>query len=74
MEADEGSQGKLGKKAAHYIIPINSQRMEKYNPRKIICFGDSITQRGNDELDGWVSSLSNEYIRKLDVVNRGFSG
>jgi lysophospholipase L1-like esterase len=38
--------------------------------------GDSITQRGYDQ-DlgfGWVSSLANAYIRKLNVINAGLSG
>lgn len=39
-------------------------------------YGDSITQRGYEQdLDfGWVSALSNAYIRKLNVVNAGLSG
>ncbi|OMJ18191.1 Isoamyl acetate-hydrolyzing esterase 1-like protein [Smittium culicis] len=41
----------------------------------IIAFGDSITQFGQiPELNGWVSQLGNLYIRRLDVLNRGFSG
>jgi len=26
------------------------------------------------EFKGWVATLANQYIRKVDVVNRGFSG
>ncbi|OMJ08795.1 Isoamyl acetate-hydrolyzing esterase 1-like protein, partial [Smittium culicis] len=41
----------------------------------IVAFGDSITQRGQDpKMKGWVSQLINRYIRKLDVLNRGFAG
>jgi isoamyl acetate esterase len=42
----------------------------------IFLFGDSITQRGyqQDLGFGWVSALSNAYIRKLNVVNAGLSG
>ncbi|KAJ2893223.1 isoamyl acetate-hydrolyzing esterase, partial [Coemansia aciculifera] len=41
----------------------------------IVCIGDSLTQHGNDVSKcGWVSQLSNAYIRRMDVVNRGFSG
>ncbi|OLY80249.1 Isoamyl acetate-hydrolyzing esterase 1-like protein [Smittium mucronatum] len=41
----------------------------------IVVFGDNITELGNDvNTGGWVSQLSNLYIRKLDVINRGFSG
>ena len=38
----------------------------------IICFGDSLTQFGFD--DGWLALLSNRYVRRADVFNRGFSG
>lgn len=41
----------------------------------IVALGDSLTQFG-DRVDtkGWVSSLRYAYIRKADVLNRGFSG
>ncbi|KAI9598453.1 SGNH hydrolase-type esterase domain-containing protein, partial [Syncephalis fuscata] len=40
-----------------------------------VLFGDSITQRGSDPFnDGWVSGLQHTYIRRADVINRGFSG
>lgn len=41
---------------------------------KIVCFGDSITQYGYDNNGGWVSLLAHHYTRKLDVINRGYSG
>jgi len=38
-------------------------------------FGDSITQEACDPLlQGWVSSLTAYWIRRIDVVNRGFGG
>ncbi|KAJ2332792.1 isoamyl acetate-hydrolyzing esterase [Coemansia sp. RSA 2681] len=41
----------------------------------IVCFGDSLTQHGYDvSKRGWVAQLSLVYIRRLDVINRGFSG
>jgi isoamyl acetate esterase len=41
----------------------------------IYLLGDSITQQGyNSSLSGWVASLSNDYIRKLTVINSGLSG
>ncbi|ORX69154.1 SGNH hydrolase [Linderina pennispora] len=41
----------------------------------IVCFGDSLTQHGWDVTKhGWVAQLSQAYLRRLDVVNRGFSG
>ncbi|KAI9252423.1 SGNH hydrolase [Phascolomyces articulosus] len=42
---------------------------------QILLFGDSITQFSFDpELVGFGASLANAYQRKVDVVNRGFSG
>ncbi|KAJ2232121.1 isoamyl acetate-hydrolyzing esterase [Coemansia sp. RSA 1722] len=42
---------------------------------KILCLGDSITQQGwNVDVNGWVAQLSNAYLRRYDVLNRGFSG
>ena len=42
---------------------------------QILLFGDSITQYSFDPiLNGFGASLSHIYVRKLDVVNRGFSG
>ncbi|KAI7852526.1 SGNH hydrolase-type esterase domain-containing protein [Circinella umbellata] len=42
---------------------------------QILLFGDSITQFSFDpELLGFGASLANAYQRKVDVVNRGFSG
>jgi len=38
-----------------------------------LLLGDSQTQLGFSE-GGWVSLLSNAFIRKCDVINRGFSG
>ncbi|KAI0247061.1 SGNH hydrolase-type esterase domain-containing protein [Lactifluus subvellereus] len=41
----------------------------------IVLFGDSLTQKSWDpELKGIGARLANLYARKLDVVNRGFSG
>ncbi|KAH9588893.1 SGNH hydrolase-type esterase domain [Trypanosoma melophagium] len=40
--------------------------------RHIILLGDSLTQEGY--FSGWVSRLSNCYIRRADVLNRGLSG
>ncbi|EAZ62964.2 predicted protein [Scheffersomyces stipitis CBS 6054] len=41
---------------------------------KFILFGDSITQFSSAEPNGFQSGLQNLYMRKLDVLNRGFSG
>ena len=43
--------------------------------RRILLFGDSLTQQGFDVAQrGWASSVANAYIRRADVINRGFSG
>ncbi|KAF1972355.1 SGNH hydrolase [Bimuria novae-zelandiae CBS 107.79] len=43
---------------------------------KILLFGDSITQDSFNQQRGFAFSagLQHEYIRRLDVINRGFSG
>ena len=42
----------------------------------IVLFGDSITQQGFglDGSAGWCSLLSSAYVRRCDVLKRGFSG
>ncbi|KAI0702339.1 SGNH hydrolase-type esterase domain-containing protein [Cytidiella melzeri] len=39
----------------------------------IICLGDSLTQRASRP-GGFVQLLSQAYVRKLDVLNRGYGG
>ena len=42
---------------------------------QITLFGDSITQQSfNPATFGFGAVLSNAYVRKMDVVNRGYSG
>ena len=42
---------------------------------KIVCFGDSITEMGTVlELRGYVVQLADRYVRRADVLARGFSG
>jgi hypothetical protein len=38
-----------------------------------VLFGDSITQRGFAP-GGWAAALADRYGRRVDVVNRGYSG
>ncbi|CAI2162387.1 14445_t:CDS:2 [Funneliformis geosporum] len=46
-----------------------------YLYNQIVLFGDSITQFShNTDNKGWGAALQNLYVRKLDVLNRGFSG
>ena len=40
---------------------------------QIVLFGDSITQRGF-AAGGWGARLADHYVRKADIINRGFSG
>ncbi len=43
--------------------------------KKIVCFGDSITEMGYViELRGYVAQLADRYARRADVLARGFSG
>ncbi|KAI8831986.1 SGNH hydrolase-type esterase domain-containing protein [Chytriomyces cf. hyalinus JEL632] len=42
---------------------------------QLVLFGDSITQHSfNPVIQGWGAILADAYMRRLDVVNRGFSG
>ncbi|XP_064644384.1 isoamyl acetate-hydrolyzing esterase 1 homolog [Lineus longissimus] len=41
---------------------------------EVYCFGDSLMQRGYTEDGGWVCQLSDQLIRRCDVINRGLSG
>lgn len=50
---------------------------EASGPKKLkaVFFGDSITQHGfNIEISGWLCLFANWWIRRVDVINRGFSG
>jgi lysophospholipase L1-like esterase len=43
--------------------------------KKIICFGDCITEMGTSvELRGFILQLADRYARRADVLARGFSG
>ena len=43
--------------------------------KKIICFGDSITEMGYViELRGFAAQLADRYTRRADVLLRGFTG
>ena len=43
------------------------------SPARVVLFGDSITQQGF-MVGGWASRLSDYYVRRADVLNRGLSG
>ena len=43
--------------------------------KKIVCFGDTITEMGSViELRGYVAQLRDRYVRRADVLLRGFTG
>ena len=43
--------------------------------KKIVCFGDTITEMGLvAETRGYVARLAERYVRRADVLARGFSG
>lgn len=43
--------------------------------KKIICFGDTITEMGFViELRGYAAQLADRYVRRADVLVRGFTG
>ncbi|KAL0053262.1 hypothetical protein WJX82_003464 [Trebouxia sp. C0006] len=41
---------------------------------EFVLFGDSLTQKASDSEGGWAAALAHNYQRKVDVVNRGYSG
>jgi len=47
------------------------QRVQQSPIPRVVCFGDSLTQRG---CEGWLGHLAHAYQAKCDVINRGFSG
>ncbi len=56
--------------------PSHPNTNQRHVYDQIILFGNSITQQSESQSTGFgfAPALRNEYIRKLDVVNRGFSG
>ncbi|RDL42477.1 uncharacterized protein BP5553_02456 [Venustampulla echinocandica] len=57
--------------------PVSRNEDEFQGPcKQIILFGDSITQMSFNQEDGFGfgASLQDAYIRRLDVINRGFGG
>jgi lysophospholipase L1-like esterase len=60
----------------HYIITAVYSIMPLHHPHSILLFGDSITQQGwgVDGEAGWVAMLADAYVRRAEVLNRGYSG
>ena len=59
----------------HRAIFTEEQRKFGAKKKKAVFFGDSITQHGsNPTVSGWVSLFVDWWVRRVDVINRGFSG
>lgn len=59
----------------HQAIGHTSNSPSFPKRKKILFFGDSITQHGyNVEIDGWVAQLAHWWSRRADIINRGYSG
>jgi lysophospholipase L1-like esterase len=61
----------------YYIINHVPNGKLAWAPRRkrVVFFGDSITQHGfNPDISGWVAMLAHWWSRRVDVINRGFSG
>lgn len=41
---------------------------------ELIFFGDSLTQHGWSYEGGWLAIIADFFVRRVDVMNRGFSG
>lgn len=53
---------------------VNTDNVVKRR-KKVVCFGASIVSQGfNPNTNGWLCNLSEWWVRRADVVNRGFSG
>ena len=51
-----------------------NDKTEVATRKKVIMFGDSITQHGFNSDDGWVAGMADWWTCRVDVLNRGFSG
>lgn len=51
-----------------------SGKTEVVTRKKVVMFGDSITQHGFSSEDGWVAGMADWWTCRIDVLNRGFSG
>ncbi|KAG5304213.1 GDSL Lipase/Acylhydrolase [Histoplasma capsulatum G186AR] len=60
----------------HTVIPEASSSPPYVEYEQFIIFGDSITQGSCDQGRGFAFSpaLQSDYIRRFDIINRGFSG
>eukprot|EP00297_Palpitomonas_bilix_P010082 CAMPEP_0113880356 /NCGR_PEP_ID=MMETSP0780_2-20120614/7739_1 /TAXON_ID=652834 /ORGANISM="Palpitomonas bilix" /LENGTH=276 /DNA_ID=CAMNT_0000867021 /DNA_START=139 /DNA_END=969 /DNA_ORIENTATION=+ /assembly_acc=CAM_ASM_000599 len=54
--------------------PVQNVEVTLSRPQFFLLLGDSITQLSSSPDGGWGATLADTYIRKADVVNKGFSG
>ena len=58
-----------------WLLPSILSHHSRYGRPVILAFGDSITEHAWDvSIEGWLAKLGDLYIRRADVLNRGFSG
>lgn len=64
------AMNKLGFMPSAWTSPLGRRQM-----KTAVLFGDSITQEAFDPSRmGWVSSLSAYWVRRIDVISRGYGG
>lgn len=57
------------------LLSLRPRSFGSTQKKLAVFFGDSLTQHGfNVEMDGWLAALANKWSRKVDCINRGFSG
>ena len=57
------------------LFPGESEAHTQPKRKKALFFGDSITQHGlNPSINGWLCQFADWWTRRVDVINRGFSG
>lgn len=68
----------VGFSAALLLTSSRWSFSSKQTRKTCIAFGDSITQHGfgvnSANATGWLASLSAHWVRRMDVINRGYSG
>lgn len=63
--------------SAYMLLTLMTSSWSPGPPRRkrVLFFGDSITQHGWDtSIDGWVAAFAFHWYRRVDVLNRGYSG
>ena len=55
------------------MLQVSSGVLSSSSRVQLVGVGDSLTQRAQQP-DGWLTLLSHYYQRRVDAINRGFSG